>query len=96
MSKRRKCHYLGKGVIACGGKPTAHDLEEIEKFKRVASGVPQPMREAREYVGLTLGQAAKILGVERARLEAVEQDPSSCDDLLKRRMETAYDCKVQR
>lgn len=67
---------------------TADDKQQLRDVLRVTEG-GGTMREAREHAGLSVGQAAKVLGTPRDHLRAVENGETR-DDLLVRRMRKAY------
>lgn len=88
MKGCRKVTIDGTDMIACGGTPTAKDVEVIQGVLRVQRG-DGTMAEAREVAGLTLAQAAKLLGVSVQHLAEVERGESR-DDLLTRRCMKIY------
>lgn len=79
----------GAEVIACGDKPpTDGDIATITAVVRMWRG-QATMAEARDLAGITLAQAAKLLGVEAAHLGALERREVS-DDALTQRAAKAY------
>jgi len=87
---RTRCHHLPDGTIACGPTPpSTHDLAEVGRFKRWMRG-ELPLPEARAYAGLSLEQAARVLNVEPAGLDAIERGVARPDDILAARMRKVY------
>jgi len=75
-------------------KPQTNNPEIRELFHRIERhdrGEMAPA-EARAWAGLSIGQAAKLLGVDRPRL--VRLEAGERDDLLRRRYEALIDTRV--
>lgn len=93
MSTHRHCRHED-GAIVCGGALTDDDRHELARFKRYLRG-EMPPGEVREYAGLSLGQAAKILGVTREALAEIERVGATDDALFRKRFENMVDGKVR-
>lgn len=68
---KKGCFY-GDGFIGCGDAPTDEDLAEIERFKQYLRGA-MTMREAREYVGLSLEEASSMSRIPVERITRIER-----------------------
>lgn len=88
-----------RGVATVTGPLTDRDRDELARFKDYLAGQRGAPTlgpaEARAYVGLSAGQAAKLLGVPRALLEAIESGALVPDDLLRARYERMVDTRVR-
>lgn len=68
---KKGCFY-GDGFIACGDAPTDADLAEIAQFKRYLTGA-MTMAEAREYVGMTVEEVARLARIPADRVTKIER-----------------------
>lgn len=66
----KRMDFEGKSMIVCadGLEPSAEDLARVGDVLRVTDG-GGTMAEARVVAGLSVGQAAKLLGVTHGRAE---------------------------
>lgn len=84
---RKRCRHVD-GAIVCGGEPTESDRAAITRFRRFLAG-EMALSELREYAGLSVGQAAKLLGITADVVRAIEAGRGA-DDLLQLRMRKMY------
>jgi DNA-binding XRE family transcriptional regulator len=85
----------------CGAKPDRVALErdqyEMDQFRELLAEMKERIpgwsrwRKVRIAAGLTLGQAARLLGVERMTLGLIEQGEASALPSLAKSMATCYD-----
>ena len=88
----------------CGHKPAQATLDRValrvEEFKLLmrthpAKATGKQLAAQRAAAGLTLGQAARILGVERIHLCQIEEDVATLPPELAERMIEAYGLEVR-
>ena len=78
-SQRRRTIASHSETMAMVEASTLPDIDKAHlasllRVMQLSAGVMEPgeWRQAREYAGLSLGQAAKLLGTPRADLERIE------------------------
>jgi DNA-binding transcriptional regulator YiaG len=85
----------------CFAKPDPAALEsdaaKIDDFRRLialkpAEAAPSDLKKMRVQAGLTLGQAARLLGIERATLAACEAGLTQLGQEEASKMSELYEC----
>jgi hypothetical protein len=78
-----------EALLASYAQRHPEDAAKLQDLLRVTGGGGSPV-ECREAAGLSLGQAAKVTGLARERIEAIEQGAEATAEEFAK-LTTAYD-----